>query len=499
MKSLNRFSLIICAVLFVLAPNITHAAPETERLVKTANDHRVFLVKNNRRIHIPNPSVFEAGGYLWTDLRVISEKDMNAIRNTALIKSPVDAKVYLIKDGQKAWIPDEETFLGAGLSWNDIVVIRQEQVNFYPEIDFHQKDAQEIAVVRPLQGTTSQKVEAYKNSLVRPVEFASIQTLGSLRPESVYTEPYAINNVGQVVGMSLVTGKNASHPFLWENGVLKDIGTLRGGDLGGGMALDINDAGTIVGFSAVSASSDNTYLFYYDATGIHSLAMGGGGPIRLNSRGDISFIKTVNDATIQGGVIRDGKRTLYNEEVAGVTPEGIVVKEIAKTPSTYDIVLSSGNINTPIVFDPSAPNHRVQGVNDKGDIIGYAETPGTAVHGFLYTNGTFVDLGEGVKPIALNNIQDVLVEKVLTFPSGGRAMGPALWRNGEFFPLLDLLPPGTPWADITATDINDLGQIVGFGSTSELEGKQGFIMTLPEVVRAKVISPEPLSDEQEDI
>lgn len=45
-------------------------AAKNYRLVKTANDAKVYLVKNNRRIHIPNPSVFEAGGYKWGEIEL---------------------------------------------------------------------------------------------------------------------------------------------------------------------------------------------------------------------------------------------------------------------------------------------------------------------------------------------------------------------------------------------------------------------------------------------
>jgi probable HAF family extracellular repeat protein len=53
-----------------------------------------------------------------------------------------------------------------------------------------------------------------------------------------------LNNRAQVVGFSNLEGDQAGHPFLWDDGLLTDLGTFGGGF---GFPEGINEAGEIVG------------------------------------------------------------------------------------------------------------------------------------------------------------------------------------------------------------------------------------------------------------
>jgi probable HAF family extracellular repeat protein len=70
--------------------------------------------------------------------------------------------------------------------------------------------------------------------------------LGSLTPGGKESRPTSLNNKGEVVGSSpSQPGGGMLHAFHWHNGVIKDLGTLRGFIQSD--ALHINEAGQIVG------------------------------------------------------------------------------------------------------------------------------------------------------------------------------------------------------------------------------------------------------------
>lgn len=73
-----------------------------------------------------------------------------------------------------------------------------------------------------------------------------MHNLGSLGGAD-FTNAYGINNSGQVVGRSLVYN-GAGHAFLWENGSMRDLGTLGGFE---SCAYGINDVSQVVGYSCL--------------------------------------------------------------------------------------------------------------------------------------------------------------------------------------------------------------------------------------------------------
>ncbi len=66
-----------------------------------------------------------------------------------------------------------------------------------------------------------------------------------------------INESGQVVGYAMVAG-GANHAFLWENGTMRDLGTLGGSE---SYAFGINDRGQVTGYSETASGGWNAFLW----------------------------------------------------------------------------------------------------------------------------------------------------------------------------------------------------------------------------------------------
>ena len=80
-------------------------------------------------------------------------------------------------------------------------------------------------------------------------ESGQLRDLGSLG--GVYATPNDLNNRGQVVGYSTLTGDLGGHAFLWTHGAMQDLGTLSG-DSGFSEANAINDDGEIAGHTSTA-------------------------------------------------------------------------------------------------------------------------------------------------------------------------------------------------------------------------------------------------------
>ena len=83
--------------------------------------------------------------------------------------------------------------------------------------------------------------------VVSTTEGITVTDLGALGSRQ-YTYATDINNLGQIVGASASARTNQGyHAFLWEDGVMQDLGTLPKD--ASSRALGISDTGLVVGYS----------------------------------------------------------------------------------------------------------------------------------------------------------------------------------------------------------------------------------------------------------
>ena len=239
---------------------------------------------------------------------------------------------------------------------------------------------------------------------------------------------YGINEAGQVIGHSFLAGDVQRHAFLWEGGVMTDLGTFGGGENIESFAYDINEAGQVVG-QAYSTEYEEVHAFLWEGGVMTNLV-----PF---STGYGSYAGAINEA---GQVL--GAIDLYSEFVLT-----FVWKDGVLTTLTW------------------GSNSYPAGMNEAGQVIGYTDTfDGTGEHAFLWDSGVLTNLGAfggrdaDSYPTAINESGRVIGYSYLVGNTNYHAF---LWEGGV---LTDLGTFGG--SDSIAHAINEAGQVVGSASTT---------------------------------
>lgn len=134
----------------------------------------------------------------------------------------------------------------------------------------------------------------------------AMQDLGTLG--GLYSSARAINDAGLIVGQASTTldpnniGHTIPHAFLYVGGMMIDLGAF-GDEYGGSGAMDVNNAGQVVGWASVGTSSDR-HAFLYHGGAMQDL----NGLIDPASGWTVTDAAAINDlAQIAGTACRDGQ------------------------------------------------------------------------------------------------------------------------------------------------------------------------------------------------
>jgi probable HAF family extracellular repeat protein len=253
-----------------------------------------------------------------------------------------------------------------------------------------------------------------------------------------YSSATAINNNGQIVGWSYLTGDTGVHAFSYNNGTMTDLGAIPGGTSSG--AHGINNLGQIVGLS------DNRAFFYSNGIMTDLGTLGG----------SFSFAHGINDA---GQVVGQSRMA---DEV------------------TYHAFLYSNGTMTDLGTIPGGTFYGATDINNNGQVVGYAVTGAAYTQPVIYTGGATTYLsnlgGSHGRAYAINDAGQVVGES-RTLEGDPHAF---LYSNGMVTDLNALLDSNSDWTLYRATGVNDLGQIVGYGSYAGQT--RAFLMTPASVV-----------------
>jgi probable HAF family extracellular repeat protein len=285
-----------------------------------------------------------------------------------------------------------------------------------------------------------------------------ITDLGTL-PEGGYESfGNAVNSAGQVVGLATNTVLDAysmagpgyfpteSRAFLWQNGVMQDLGTLGGPDA---LAAFVNEKGQVVGMSYTSSAPNTSCPF------LLPLATG-------------SFIWDEKNGMRDLGTL--GGTCVI---ATGVNDQGVVVGDnINDQPLERGFLWRDGIIQG-LGGSIGGEQTTAEGINQSGQVIGVATLAGEILyHATLWRRvSEITDLGvlEGDMcsfPSSINSKAQVVgashagTPLECTFDNTTRAF---LWEDGSIFDLNALIPSGASLHLQWAQDINDRGEIAGSG------------------------------------
>jgi probable HAF family extracellular repeat protein len=289
-----------------------------------------------------------------------------------------------------------------------------------------------------------------------------------------------INSAGQVAGYSSFSPLDGhGHAFLWDHGVMNDLGTLPGGTYSSASA--INDLGQVVGTADAAGTPSQGFL--WDQGTMRDLGALGG---------DAAFAYGVNDvgqvvgesATLPGptayhaclwqnGTITDlGTLGGGGSFANGISNAGDVVGGAALANGRTHAFLYRDGVMTDLGAPPGNTDTTAYAINGAGQVVGTAEfdddpPPYNYYHALLWQDGTMTDLGTLGGPsseaVAINDAGDMVGGSQLPGSPGSYPNVGFLYHHGVLTDLNTLLVPGSGWTIVAANGINDAGQIIGVG------------------------------------
>jgi probable HAF family extracellular repeat protein len=299
-----------------------------------------------------------------------------------------------------------------------------------------------------------------------------------------------LNNRGFVAGLSDASDPETRHAFAWRSGVYVDLHPLIDPAALFSEALDINDRLDVVGDYVDAEGTFRNFLLRRGRLIPVEIVPGRNnlGAEDINNRGQIAGI-TFEFGQAQAFIWDRGEVTLLptlepassTVDVRQINDRGVVVGTSNLQPFRLRAVIWQEGEIVNLGVAPGFFDSRGVALNDRGQVIGRVEGPGT--RGFLWQDGvmTLLPLLEGSTgsaPLSINEAGDIVGQ------SEGASSRATLWHK-------DLIPvdlntaicahdPLRPLVTLqVARKINDRGRIVASGADTQYPGRNGMFLLTP--------------------
>jgi probable HAF family extracellular repeat protein len=278
--------------------------------------------------------------------------------------------------------------------------------------------------------------------------------LGTLGGSPAYAVALAINARGQVTGASR-SPSGEIHAFLWDRGVMTDLGTL-GGDYSQGVG--VNDRGQVVGVSVTAGGQRHAFFWKKGVmTDLGTVGNRSSDALDINARGQIVGGADGIPIVWEQGAIVPLPLPVGGTYCAAIknNAAGRAVGQCTVRNTARAVLWDRGAVSDLGTLGGSLAT--ATGINASGAVIGISWLPAdNGVHPFLWRRGKMTDLSTqgapaGLIPTAINDRGQIAGH----YGAGGRIHA-VLWQGGA---TTDLSVPGV---DNYVGDMNASAQIVGY-------------------------------------
>jgi len=282
----------------------------------------------------------------------------------------------------------------------------------------------------------------------------NVTDLGTLGGDNSYA--YDVNNYGHVVGFT----RYPTAAFLWEDGVMNDLGNL-GGVYTNPSPKAINNLGQVVG-NCSTQLGDTGKPFIWENGAITEL-------VNLHLADGIN----ISGQIVGGSLVWEEGMVTSLGSLGGADTRGFDINDLGQVvgfsytaEGKQHAFLWENGVMTDLETLGESGITRAYAINNLSQVVG-----ASSYHAFIWENGTITDLGtlggnllSGDEARDINKAGQIVGSSQTT--SGPHAF---FWENGVMTDLNDLIGTDTGFILNRAYGINDLGQIVGVGRV-DLDG-----------------------------